>query len=311
MKTHTYYLNDWDQPDAVMLDSLLSLAARRLPAIWERNDSSEDADVLLIDVDSKKGGEMWGQISQRNTNQISVAVASQDIPERKWLIKKPLRINGSEDSVETGLMSVFTRLSEQLENPAAATAINKDWLWHALGEQENLVLDIEGNATMIIDSANETCFSSHPPKQWLTLCDKSIKVKHASPSDLKDNGLRAYPLDSLKWCLALSRWKGELSPTAMQFSTFQLKHWPDFTSIPHHPKHLSLAGYLTKFPSDVETIIQATEFQREFVHNFINACAATDLLQTTPLTRLKAATRKASRGLLGSLLSKLGIHDEK
>lgn len=323
MNTHDYYLFGWNENNTKVLASFFCLIGDKLPLLGMRTLNPENASIWLVDVDSSEGRTFWqaalyNRSAARRIHDAGyflVALAPQAISDADYWIGHPLRIYG-----DTGVLTVLTQIHKALSSPPVATYMplherrSEDSLFMKLAHKENIELIFPEQIRLWVDAKNEQCWSNHHPRQWLEFFPQLIAIQPAYEemfellATTSSLDCQAYPIDSIKWCSALFLWKGEPSPQASQQHTYHLKNWPNFTNLPHHPKHLSLTTLLVRYPHTIEELMADTKLTREFIQNFINACAAIDLLHANPSRDPdKLRAKPLGRNPLRALLSRLGV----
>ncbi|MDH2917657.1 MAG: hypothetical protein PXX73_00475 [Sideroxydans sp.] len=324
MSTHNYYLHGWNENDANVLASFLYLIGDKLPLLGDRTLNPLDASIWLADLDSEEGREFWQEALDQpaagrrasDAGHFKIALSRQPIATNHLLIRNPLRING-----ETGVLTVLRKMLDGIAEPNLASAFvttgerrSLGSLFMQIAHKENVELIFPEQVWVLVDSKNEQCWANRHPRQWIRFFPQLMAIQPATEAVFQSLAVssnpdcQAYPIDSIKWCLGLFLWKGEPSPQAAQQQTYQLKNWPNFTSLPHHPKHLSLTNHLVRHPRKIEELMEDTELSREFIQNFINACMAIDLLHATPSRALNdKRDKRIGYNPLRALLSRLGV----
>jgi len=108
------------------------------------------------------------------------------------------------------------------------------------------------------------------------------------------------PLARLLWLAGLGATRGELLPDLAGASRFKLAKYP--TTEREFPKHIRMATAMLKQLATVEEIASASGQPCEDVVDFINACAAIDLIETDlPAPGAEPPAAAKPGGLLGRL----------
>lgn len=108
------------------------------------------------------------------------------------------------------------------------------------------------------------------------------------------------PLPRLLWLAGLGASHGELLPELAGASRFKLAKYP--TTEREFPKHIRMATAMLKQLATVDEIAAASGQPREDVVDFINACAAIELIENDLPT---ASPEPAAAGKPGGLLGRL------
>lgn len=305
-----YYLHGLSENDQKTIASFFFLLSDKLPKLGSICRNKKDASIWIIDVDSPSGSVFWNAIqdTQRHT---LIAISQIKRSDAMWLIKKPFTVNGA-----GGVLTVCRQIFEAMPTPFLAEkniTVAPDNSLEALSQNLAQQIDSEltlPDGTIIITSAIDgKCWSNSAPKQWLKFFSQ---LSFSQPSDtekldaVRNNPeFRVYSIDIIQWCLALSLWQGKPSPQASSLKTIQLKCWPNFTQLPHHPQHIILTSYLIRYPSKIQDLAIATKLPLEFIQNFINATMASNLLSDNPAPTEKP--KMIRKNPLRSLLKKFGI----
>ena len=316
-----YYLHEFNENDAGLLASFFLLTSDKLPSLGGRTENKEAALFWVIDIDSQAGLEFW-RMAQHAQSNLIIAVSKHEFPEAVWLIKKPFAIYGV-----NGLLAVFSNLLEVravvdshdlsgVQSPPVKVIRSADnpffiALSEVLNGQNNVELGFQDDARILASTAAGKCWSNRSPRQWIKFFSHLNQVQQVSLEKLTEvqtnTSFHAYPIDTLKWCLALHLWQGEPSPAAATMKTFQLKCWPNFGQLPHYSKHLSITSYMLCHPIDMKHLVEVTNLPREFVQDFVNACLEAGLLNINPETNKEKKLIKGFNNPLKGLLKKLGV----
>lgn len=324
MSRYNYYLHGWNKNDANVLASFLYLVGDKVPLLGVRTQNPLDAAIWLVDLGNEEGREFWQEVisnpaagrSAHDAGHFKIALSHEPITSEHLFISKPLRING-----ETGVLTVLKKMLDGIATPTSANAFvttgerrSLGSLFMQIAHKENIELTFPDQVWILIDSQNEQCWSNRHPRQWIRFFPQLIAIQPATEAVFQSLAVgtnpdcQPYPIESIKWCLGLLLWKGLPSPQAAQQQSYQLKNWPNFTNLPHHPKHMILTNHLVRHPRKIDELMEDTELSREFIQNFINACMAIDLLHANP-SRVVNVQRDKRGGYnpLRALLSRLGV----
>ncbi len=148
------------------------------------------------------------------------------------------------------------------------------------------------------------------------ICKQSISV---SSRELEEYSFDAKQLTNIRakvhldrfiWIISLLTAKGRLpkhiDPNKTQL---RLKHWPNLSRYKIIPSAIQLAAFFSQTPTSVAMAIKMLGCKAEDIHNFISACDAINILETThkdkTITSLNKELPSKNRGLLTGLLHRL------
>lgn len=148
-------------------------------------------------------------------------------------------------------------------------------------------------------------------KRLYTLPTQQIEQTALSMDDLqmevKKNNLRTYPIETALWQGALYASFGRLLASEDKQRFIRLKHWPNFTILPHYPSHIQLAAFMLRNAANRETIAAKTQTTLAMVIDFSNACQTISLLveETTPRLDSNKEVSEPTRHLFKDILKRL------
>ncbi len=96
--------------------------------------------------------------------------------------------------------------------------------------------------------------------------------------EVKQQKLQPYPLETILWLTTLYASHGRLIHEQAQDNFIQLKQWPNFINLPHHPVHINLAAFMLRHTADLKTISAKTHVLLPSVIDFVNACQIIGLI---------------------------------
>jgi hypothetical protein len=128
------------------------------------------------------------------------------------------------------------------------------------------------------------------------------------------------PMIRLEWIYWLTDAKGDLRPGLNLTRPYRLRQWPDFSRLPHYRSDVRMASLLMAEPLTVGALAARAGVRLETACNFVNGCAALDLLGgvrprprtvtggMSPAQATAGGTdRREPTGLMGAIRSALGL----
>jgi hypothetical protein len=103
----------------------------------------------------------------------------------------------------------------------------------------------------------------------------SLEILHR---EVEQQKLQSYPLETILWLTTLYASHGRLIHEQTQDNFIQLKQWPNFSNLPHHPVHMNLAAFMLRHTTDLKTISAKTHVLLPSVIDFVNACQIIGLI---------------------------------
>lgn len=92
-------------------------------------------------------------------------------------------------------------------------------------------------------------------------------------------GMSPKPLGELLWLATISASQGRLIQGSRADDPVRLKHWPDFSVLPHRESYLRLAQFMHESSADLLTVAEETGVPLAEVFDFYNACTILGLIE--------------------------------
>ncbi len=166
----------------------------------------------------------------------------------------------------------------------------------------------------------QRCFT-RPISKRLVLLPKSIyalpleKIKsidlsvESLRSEVENQALSGYTLDTILWLTALHASHGRLIDNQSKQALVRLKQWPNFAILPHQPAQMNLAAFMLKKTADLSEVAEKTQLPPATVIDFFNACKVLGLViveaTQTEKTIEKKDLSEQKRNLLRTILARL------
>lgn len=157
---------------------------------------------------------------------------------------------------------------------------------------------------LVVDTTRRSYLGGAALKPYLPLAGEELDAERweaITPHeyDRLKAELGEQPLGRLQWLAGLGANRGKLLPELTGALRFKLTKYP--TAEREFPKHIRIATSMLKQPSTAEEIAAGSGQPVEDVRDFINACAAIDLLEAEFPAAASDAAEAAKGGLLGRL----------
>lgn len=157
---------------------------------------------------------------------------------------------------------------------------------------------------LVVDTTRRSYLGGSALKPYLPLAAVELDAERweaITPHeyDRLKSDLGEQPLARLQWLAGLGASRGKLLPELATALRFKLSKYP--TTEREFPKHIRIATSMLKQPSTAEEIAASSGQPVEDVIDFINACAAIDLLEAEFPAAASEASEAAKGGLLGRL----------
>jgi hypothetical protein len=124
-----------------------------------------------------------------------------------------------------------------------------------------------------IDSSQKILYGAFA--EHIESVDLSVETLN---QEIEQQKLQPYPIETILWLTTLYASHGRLLHEQTQNSFIQLKQWPNFINLPHHPVHINLAAFMLKHVADLKTISSKTHVLLPSVIDFVNACQIIGLI---------------------------------
>lgn len=308
--------------DVRFFTAMLTLANRMLAQTWQvAPEVSPDTAVVLVDMDNP-ANEVFREMAARQY--IVVAFASQPIPGMPWYLEKPVhnlnavaalmrQIETHGDSAPPS-ESVPAEPTANFDYPAHTFAALLRDLIHA-GECARL--QVVGLPALYLDpNVHRFYFPAMSSQSLPSICRifcanprASIQRTTISPAELQHatEEFRAHTLDALLWTSALCAARDTLPVGINPKDPVGLRHWPNYTRLPHTPEHMTLAAFFQK--NQVSPGVAAAELHLPLtvVLGFCDACRALGLLQAAPRasTVHRASLKTETVRFFGKIMQRL------
>jgi hypothetical protein len=99
----------------------------------------------------------------------------------------------------------------------------------------------------------------------------SVDSRGAAPSGTGRN------IDELMWSAAFHASDGRLMLGCYRDDVVELRHWPNFTRLPHTPNSLRIAALLVQHPTSVTLAARLLKIEREELYQFYSAARCAGL----------------------------------
>ncbi len=112
--------------------------------------------------------------------------------------------------------------------------------------------------------------------------------------------------DEIAWIQAYNQFNGQLPAGCSTSDILTLKHWPNFTRLPHSPSCYRIAALLTVKSASVAKVSRTLEIPESEVSRFYSACKASGYLEQRhqQAEEFEIKTHR-NQPLISSLLQKL------
>ncbi|NJO17800.1 MAG: hypothetical protein HC877_19335 [Thioploca sp.] len=124
-----------------------------------------------------------------------------------------------------------------------------------------------------IDSSQRILYGAFA--EHIESADLPLEILH---QEVEQQKLQSYPLETILWLTTLYASHGRLIHEQAQDNFVQLKQWPNFINLPHHPVHINLAAFMLRHTTDLKTISAKTHVLLPSVIDFVNACQIIGLI---------------------------------
>ena len=124
-----------------------------------------------------------------------------------------------------------------------------------------------------IDSSQKILYGAFA--EHIESVDLSVAILN---QEIEQQKLQSYPLETILWLTTLYASHGRLLHEQTQDNSIQLKQWPNFINLPHHPVHINLAAFMLRHVTDLKTISAKTHVLLPTVIDFVNACQIIGLI---------------------------------
>ncbi|MCK7593684.1 hypothetical protein [Pseudomarimonas salicorniae] len=319
----------FERGEEATLATLIGSLGTRVPEEWTVVPEA-DAEALLIDVDSMYGQMSW--LRAQGGPRPIIALTASSRTEADARVSRPL----DGDGLAAALAEITPKLGPARSGaaaptPAPASPTKKpapsaapapepapaapaepaappppqrlvDFL--RPGRLPGPVLLKDAEPKLAVDPDQRCYLGGSALKPYLPLAGQEIEAGRWEPlsaeafAKLKGE-LGEQPLARLQWVAGLGASHGELLPELSAARRFKLAKYP--TTEREFPKHIRIATAMLKQPATPEEIAQASGQPVEDVIDFINACAAIDLIEAELPGGGGGEAEAAKGGLLGRL----------
>lgn len=247
--------------------------------------------------------------------------AAADAPQATSARKSP-RPTGS-DMLEKLRASLNDKGASPSRPPAAPAARVTGAAWHPvllrlehnssrsrlhIGLPPNLSLAVEPDTDQgYLHGTIDSLDPSSPPSSTNFSLER---ISARRLTELK-RGASTYPMDNLRWLLAIRLSGGILLTNPAQWSEYRLNRWPDFGRLPFRRQYARLSRMLLSRPATLAQLTLHADLSKAEVIAFLNAAYLCGWLVPASANSgpsIIAPTRRSTRpGLLARLRKSLGI----
>lgn len=296
----------------LVLRSLIELLPGRTREDWGYSDD-ENADVMIIDVESTVGGKIWERYSTQDRKHCVVAVVNEaSTLGVQYSITKPIRFRGLLDVLDN--ISTSRRwLSEaghnngwQLKDEQVVVAPSHYKLLEILISKKlghAMRVSVGDVDLFVVDSAQNRCYLLADIERVYEACTSYEVEIRTQPEtqqqiELPLRSTQLFSLESFRWNVGLNAFGGKLLPEIANWRGYQLNHWPNFGGLNHLPGvHPQLAAYLSAGPGTVDSISETLGLNKSEVIDFLNACYLCGWLANMVQTAKDNDENKLSAGM--------------
>jgi hypothetical protein len=306
--------------DSARLRELLPQATTNLDAAWMIG-AGDDADLLVIDIDSVYGHMDWLR-AQSSGRLVAVLTEHAQFEDADLVLHKPLELANLVEVLQRAAERVPARPAPMpaaaappkpaaVASPASAAAPAPmpepprerrlaDWL--ADGALTSAVrLCATGAPDLVLDPQTKTYFADGALRALAPYCSRVIAADEWQPLPAAElvelqAGGKGQPFARLLWlCHALGS-NGQLDPALDINARYKLARWPQIER--EFPKHFRIATVMMKQAATLTEIAEQSGATLADVIDFTNAYNATGHIETEATPAAPPAARDTGRGAI-------------
>lgn len=297
----TLSLHGFSDNDITVLRSMVSLFAHKLSANWTIQPENHEADLHIVDVDSREGRLQWRQIPHECEK---VAYSTRTLISASKRLRKPL---------------LSKQLCELLQKAGDSVILARHG---GMPLVEHIERESFSNAVRIEfdDQLPELWLDPHT-KLYLFGCElERIRPLLAIPFMVSELGhvgrtewrqragrVDEQPLSRLYWYAAWATSDDELTPALDRTAPLRLVDWPDMEC--HRPEFFRLAGHLLNQAISFDQLLSETRIDRKVAAGFVNACHRCGLigLADQAIDTNNTMNNKKAPGLFSRVRQRVGF----
>lgn len=327
-----------ERDEEAMLGSMIGSLAPRLTVAWQVTPEAE-AEALLIDIDSMYGQMGW--LRAQGGPRPIIALTASTRADADARLGRPLDADAllaalTEVATKLGALRPSSKAqtaaaapapaaraapaSAPAAPPAAAEPVKPvavpeppaaepprprrlvDFL--RPGQLAGAVRLRDAEPPLVVDASRRCYLGGAALKPFMPLAGADIEAQRWQTISAQDYErmkaeLGEQPLIRLQWLAGLGAGRGTLLPELTEAVRFKLSKYP--TTEREFPKHIRIAATLLKQPSTPEEIAAGSGQPVADVIDFINACAAIDLVEAEFPAPPGEPVEPTKGGLLGRL----------
>ena len=320
--------------DTAHLRNVLGQAAPKLSTPW-RIESGEDAELLVLDVDTVYGHMDW--LRAHNSRLVAVLTAHSQGDEYELVLHKPLTVDNlvqvldraaalTEDGPAEAAPPLPPPASKKaaapkpvvaspppppppIPEPQAAPELPKerrlhDWLGaHAVAVAVRI--QTAGAPDLVIDPGHSTYYADGNLRALAPHCTRVVaheELHEVNPVDLarlQASG-KGQPFARLTWLSHVLGSNGHPAPGVDVNAKFKMSRWPQIER--EFPKHFRIATVMMKQPATLSEIAEQSGATLGDVIDFVNGYRAIGFVETDAPVTEGAASRDTGRGAILSRL---------
>ncbi|MGE4069968.1 MAG: hypothetical protein AB7E72_02235 [Lysobacterales bacterium] len=291
--------------EQLLLVAFLDLITLNDGSIFVFDDSS-DAPIKIVDASSPAGRQFLSRPKADPTSRAIILYGAQG-PEAHLVLERPPRLVKFRSVLQRAVQMLAE--AHRLANPEAGSGNSKLPLPHRfltvlidLLEQSSgrgwfrlrafHELDIRVNLDRGLFSITRGGLA---PAEWSSLFE-GVRESIALEPVVGDPEPIVYPLETLKWQLAMQLSFGLLVPGIADRRKFSLTRWPDFAKLKASPNQMRLAALVGSRDLSIEELLSRSQVARQDLIRFLNACEICGYLrlETTDPAVAPAAPKEAA-----------------
>lgn len=320
--------------DAAHLRNMLGQAAPKLSSPW-RIESGDDAELLILDVDTVYGHMDW--LRAHNTRLVAVLTAHSQGDEYELVLHKPLTVDNLVQVLDRAA-ALTAESAEEVPAPSAAKAAPPpkqaaakpapvappppprpdpppapeppkdrrlhDWLGgHAFAVAVRI--HTTGAPDLILDPAHSTYYAEGNLRALAPHCarvvthEELLEVSPVELARLQASG-KGQPFTRLAWLSHVLGSNGHPAHGVDVNAKFKMSRWPQIER--EFPKHFRIATVMMKQPATLDEIAEQSGASLHDVIDFVNGYHAIGFVEAEAPVTETAPSRDTGRGAILSRL---------
>lgn len=290
--------------DIILLEFLLSVIEKTTDTQWKLT-SGILGDIAIFNTDELEGIEHYEKAINGLSPPICITYSSKPISADKQLhLNKPLRssdfivlinrILDENSDLGKEIQDKSPRASNMIindnkKNPSHSKTLKKNYnvkrtsfvyLYNVLSEnKESNSSPIKvtfQNINIYIDFKYNQYISNHHLSDLIEVIKTDINlldisnISNTEISKLKER-IKSSPLSELIWYSTLMGSNGYLNKDINEQTLLHLNRWPNFKTLIHLPRHITLAAFMTKNTCTLEDVSKQTLIPLDDIISFVNA----------------------------------------